>query len=139
MTENDMTSLLLQLADFGITGIKVHYDGGGDSGAIETIAYTKDILSSNEDEAFETVDDLDVWGYGGYKLIDLDSTLYSDFEAFVTGELLDDVEDWWNNEGGYGYVSVLIPSGHYKIENNIRTVITDDYYHSGNLIQKTLK
>ena len=134
-----MTSLLLQLADFGITGIKVHYDGGGDSGAIETMAYTKDILSSNEDEAFETVDDLDEWGYDGYQLIDLDSTLYSDFENFVIEELLYDIEDWWNNEGGYGYVSVLIPSGHYKIQNNVRTVITYDYHHSGNFIQKTLK
>ena len=35
MTELELTSLLFQLADHGVTGIKVKYDGGGDSGDIE--------------------------------------------------------------------------------------------------------
>jgi hypothetical protein len=139
MTENDITSLLLQLADFGITGIKVYYDGGGDSGAIESVVYTKDILSSDEDEAFETVEDIETWGNNENKLINLDSGLYSNFENFVVEELLNEIEDWWNNEGGYGYLSILVPSGHYKIENSIREMITEDYHHSGNLINETLK
>lgn len=139
MTENNITSLLLQLADFGITGIKVYYDGGGDSGAIESVVYTKDILSSDEDEAFETVEDIETWGNNENKLINLDSGLYSNFENFVVEELLNEIEDWWNNEGGYGYLSILVPSGHYKIENSIREMITEDYHHSGNLINETLK
>jgi hypothetical protein len=40
MTENNLTGLLLQLADRGVTGIKVQYEGGGDSGAIENVVYT---------------------------------------------------------------------------------------------------
>jgi hypothetical protein len=35
MTENELTGLLLKLADIGVTGVKVLYDGAGDSGAIE--------------------------------------------------------------------------------------------------------
>ena len=30
MTENEMTGLLLKLAEHGVTGIKVTYEGGGD-------------------------------------------------------------------------------------------------------------
>jgi hypothetical protein len=41
MDENKMTGLLLQLADLGITGINVYYEGGGDDGAIEHICYSK--------------------------------------------------------------------------------------------------
>ena len=40
MTEIELTSLLFRLADIGITGVKVRYDGGGDSGSIEWIGYT---------------------------------------------------------------------------------------------------
>jgi hypothetical protein len=50
MTENDMTSLLLQLADRGVTGIKIYYAGSGDSGAIEDVVYTTDLLDRDEDK-----------------------------------------------------------------------------------------
>jgi len=37
MTENEMTDLLLKLADLGVTGIKIFYSGSGDSGDIEKV------------------------------------------------------------------------------------------------------
>ncbi len=40
MNEINMTGLLLQLADRGVTGVKVQYEGSGDSGAIENVVYT---------------------------------------------------------------------------------------------------
>ena len=49
MKEIDLTSLLFRLADVGITGIKVRYDGGGDSGAIEWIGFTKEKCETPED------------------------------------------------------------------------------------------
>ena len=48
MNETMMTSLLIQLADLGVTGIKIIYEGSGDSGCIDDVLYTVDKLSENE-------------------------------------------------------------------------------------------
>jgi hypothetical protein len=37
MTEQELTQTLIQLADLGVTGIRINYEGGGDSGCIEDI------------------------------------------------------------------------------------------------------
>jgi hypothetical protein len=71
-------------------------------------------------------------------LRDLDSGFASDIEHFVEEKLLTNIEDWWNNEGGSGSVCILIPSGKYKIINDIRITEIETYYHGGSLIQKTL-
>ena len=52
MTENDLTGLLLQLADRGVTGIKLFYSGGGDSGAIDDVVYTTSKLNKDDEDAF---------------------------------------------------------------------------------------
>ena len=138
MTENNMTGLLLQLADRGVTGVKVTYEGSGDSGAIENVVYTTEKLRESEEDAFEDLNDIDVWGKDVLVLSDLDSGLASDIENFVEDKLLQDIEDWWNNDGGYGSVCILIPSGKYKIYNDIRITQVESYFHEGSLIQKTL-
>jgi hypothetical protein len=132
MTEIEMTSLLIKLANLGVTGIKVHYDGGGDSGAIEDISYTT--------ESCETPDDVDEkveigWGSKN-NLADLDQEAYKAIEEFAY-KVLDDIEDWWNNEGGFGDLSICVPSGKYMIDNNVRYYETKDYQHEGSLIEKS--
>jgi len=138
MTENNMTGLLLQLADRGVTGVKVNYEGSGDSGAIENVVYTAEKLSENEEDAFDTLFDINVWGQDSLDLKDLDSGLAYAIHDFVEEKLLNDIEDWWNNDGGYGTVCILIPSGKYKIVNDIRITEIETYYHDGSLIDKTL-
>ena len=133
MTENDMTGLLLQLADLGVTGIKIIYSGGGDSGAIDDIIYTTEEVTFLED-----LENLDQYGENVLNLRDLSTSLYSDIEDFATSKLLDNVEDWWNNEGGYGTVLITIPSGNYTINNHIYFTNTETYNHDGNLINQSL-
>ena len=133
MTENDMTGLLLQLADLGVTGIKIIYSGGGDSGAIDDIIYTTEKVTN-----FEDLENLDQYSENVLNLRDLSTSLYSDIEDFATSKLLDNIEDWWNNEGGYGTVLIAIPSGNYKINNNIYFTETETYNHNGNLINQSL-
>ena len=133
MTENDMTGLLLQLADLGVTGIKIIYSGGGDSGAIDEIIYTTEKVTN-----FEDLENLDQYSENVLNLRDLSTSLYSDIEDFATSKLLDNIEDWWNNEGGYGTVLIAIPSGNYKINNNIYFTETETYNHNGNLINQSL-
>ena len=128
-----MTGLLLQLADLGVTGIKIIYSGGGDSGAIDDIIYTTQEVTFLED-----LESLDQYSEDILNLRDLSTSFYSDIEDFATEKLLDNIEDWWNNEGGYGTVLIAIPSGNYKINNNIYFTETETYNHNGNLINQSL-
>jgi len=138
MNEINMMATLVKLADLGVTGIKVQYEGSGDSGAIENVVYTTEKMDEDEEAAFDDINDIYVWNQDVSHLQELDSGLSSDIANFVEEQLLNDIEDWWNNEGGYGSVCILIPSGKYKIYNDIRITQIESYFHEGSLIQKTL-
>ena len=138
MKEMDMIGTLVRLADLGVTGIKVQYEGSGDSGAIENVIYTTEKLDRDEEAAFDDINDIYVWGQDVSHLEELDSGLSSDIANFVEEQLLNDIEDWWNNDGGSGAVCIIVPSGKYKIYNDIRITHIESYFHEGSLIQKTL-
>ena len=128
-----MTGLLLKLADLGVTGIKIFYSGGGDSGALDDIVYT-----TKEIEDIDDINYLENFGNEVVFLKDLDSALNQDIENFATEKILSDIEDWWNNDGGYGVMLISIPSGDYKVDNTIYYTNTEEYYHDGNLIDQSL-
>jgi hypothetical protein len=130
MTEEQLMETLIQLADQGVTGIKIHYDGGGDSGAIEAIVYT-----DKEDAEFSDIDLLNEWDEN-MNLATLNSSAYANIQNFAHETILDNIEDWWNNEGGYGDLLIKVPSGEYTIDNNIRVMEIVDYTHEGNLFRK---
>jgi hypothetical protein len=131
MTEVELTSLLFKLADLGVTGIKVKYDGGGDSGAIEWIGYTTEKCDTPED----VCDNVNDWETDS-NLAQLDSSAFSLIENFAEETILNDIEDWWNNEGGFGTLCICVPSGKYIINNSIRITETEDYFHDGSLLEK---
>ena len=131
MTEEQLMEVLIQLADQGVTGIKVHYDGSGDSGAIENIVYT-DIENAN----FSDIDLVSAWDQN-LNLATINSSAYSDIENFAQETILDQLEDWWNNEGGYGDLLIKVPSGEYIVNNNVRIMNVEEYNHHGNLFKKT--
>ena len=138
MNETMMTSLLIQLADLGVTGIQIYYEGSGDSGCIDEVLYTTDKLPENLEDAFDKIRSLSSWDEGAKYLRNLDSGLSSDIESFSEEKILNDVEDWWNNEGGYGTMCILVPSGKYDVMNNIRITEIETFEHVGNLIDQTL-
>jgi len=134
MTENEMTSLLLQLADLGVTGIRIHYEGEGDSGAIESINYTTEEINEPDD----VLDNVDSWAQD-HLLEDLDNKIAESINEWVTEKLLQNIEDWWNDNGGNGDVCICVPSGKYCIYNNVRVTQYEEYTHDGNVIDKTLE
>jgi len=138
MNETMMTSLLIQLADLGVTGIQIYYEGSGDSGCIDEVLYTTDKLPEDEEKAFDKLRSLNSWEEGAKYLRNLDSGLSSDIESFAEEKILNDVEDWWNNEGGYGTMCILVPSGKYDVMNNVRITEVNTYTHDGSLINKSL-
>lgn len=130
MTELELTSLLFKLADLGVTGVKVKYDGGGDSGAIEWIGFTKKPCETPED----VDDNMEDWAVDA-NLSNLSSDVYTLVESFADG-ILGDIEDWWNNEGGWGDLCICVPSGKYIINNHVRITESEDYFHGGSLLDK---
>ena len=134
MTEMEMKGLLLKLADLGVTGVKVVYEGSGDSGAIEWIGYTTMVSCKTPND----VDD-NIMAWDAPSLALLDAEVYALIEDFAHTKLLDNIEDWWNDEGGYGELSICVPSGEYIISNNVRVVHSENYLHDGNLINKSLE
>lgn len=129
MTEQELMQTLIQLADLGVTGIRIDYEGGGDSGCIEDIMYT--------DKEGVSLIEIQNLPWDSKNLKNLSSELASNIENFAHAQILDDIEDWWNNEGGSGTLSILVPSGEYTVENNIRRIDYDEFFHEGNLFRKT--
>lgn len=134
MTENEMTGLLLKLADLGVTGIKIFYSGGGDSGDIDDVLYT-----TTKEAGFDDIMNLSTYGEGLLHLADLDGYLRDDLIDFANEKILNDLEDWWNNDGGYGVMLIKIPSGQYEINNTIYVTDTEEFAHDGDLISKSLE
>ena len=133
MTEQELTTLLYQLHDIGVTGIKVRYDGAGDSGSIEWMGFTRKACETPED----VDDNIDDWS-NEKNLSNLDSAFYSQIEDFAY-KILDEIEDWWNNEGGFGTFCFLVPSGQYIINNSVRITEYEEYFHDGDLLEKVEK
>ena len=136
--ETSLTVIMLELAEANITGLQIVYEGSGDSGAIENILFTKEPLETPDDIS-NHIDDR--WGLkhglseSGIEMTKITS-LVTNIEDLITSVLLNEIEDWWNNDGGYGVVNMLVPSGQYKIENSVRFMETYDYEHEGDLFNK---
>lgn len=107
--------VILYLKDKNITTLVIKYEGSGDSGAIECCEY----YNENDDEF-------------SYKEIGL--TISEDNEIQeLAYPMLEDIEDWYNNEGGYGRLSINLSDFTYDIENNIRITDIETYNHNGEL------
>ena len=131
MTEQELMQTLIQLADLGVTGIRINYEGSGDSGCIEEMLYT--------DEEGISMEDVQNLPWDAKNLRELSNELANNIENFAHAQILDDIEDWWNNDGGSGTMAILVPSGAYTIENNIRRTEYDEFFHEGNLFKMTEK
>lgn len=103
---------IYKLKDQGVHIIKIEYSGGGDSGAIDQITY----YDKNHDELN----------------IIPDASLVDAIEKFAYVKL-NDIEDWWNNEGGSGEMDINIDNLTYNINNEIRYTEHKSYNHNGNL------
>ena len=130
MGENKLEKIMFGLVNHGIKKVVVHYEGGGDDGAIEYVNATKD-----PDIDY---DELENWELE-YLLNDIDSRLSTLIEDYCQEVLLDDIEDWWNNEGGHGYVHIDVELGTYIIYNKIRVADYEEYEHEGSLKDKNKK
>lgn len=112
----------------GVNGyhtIQINYSGSGDSGDIDSIYLLKykEVFSYNSETGIE------------HRIKEI-----ADCEEWVrdkADKILSGIEDWWNNEGGYGNMVIQIPSGTYIINNEINITQTESYQHGGNFLNET--
>lgn len=124
-----LTKIVMSLRDLGCEYILAYYCGGGDSGAIEHIHY----YGNDYAEHFES-GSLDN-GESSCEHIDVDSAPVGTEKLIedLFHEKLNTVEDWWNNDGGYGYITLRLEDLSYLIDNNTYYTQTEYWSHEGSL------
>jgi len=55
------------------------------------------------------------------------------FKEYCSDSLLQNIEDWYNNEGGYGHIIFKLADNSYTIENNCYRQEVDTFNHEGTL------
>lgn len=108
---------IIALKDNGVVHLKVMYSGSGDSGGIDEVHYF-----DKEDGLIE------------HDTIDVDHSGIQD----LCYPLLDGIEDWYNNDGGDGTVSINLETLKYSIVNNVNVIEQETFNHKGS-IKKLMK
>lgn len=108
---------VILLKDRGIVKLEVKYEGSGDSGSIDDCLY----YDAEDDEYYRNQ-------------INITDEQHDEIINLVY-PMLDDIEDWYNNDGGYGTVTINLNDFTYSIENNVRFTDVETYGHTGELKQ----
>ena len=112
----------------GADQAQCYYAGGGDSGAIENIiTHGKDFKKKFEEGDIE-------YDWDSTKDLDIDVKNESDFNEYLETlfyKKLGNIEDWWNNDGGYGTLMMDVETGEFKNINNTYYTQTETFNHSG--------
>ena len=112
--EKDVCLIILNLN--GISYVEFSYSGSGDDGAIDDICFlniNKDNINLNENS-----------------YINIDDIKYNILED-TADELLCQITDWWNNDGGYGDLTLNTLDGTYSIQNNVGSMTYREESYEG--------
>ena len=129
--ELKMAAVIAELRDNGVEFVGCYYEGGGDSGAIDQYYFFDEEFSMKWDDDFK----LDYSDNGN-----MDTKLSEKLRLNVETKLedlfyreLNTIEDWWNNDGGYGSMVLNLQTMEFKIDNNVRYTNTEVYIHDGSV------
>ena len=98
---------LFSLAEVGVREISIYYSGSGDSGEIVDVnlEYKKNASRETEIDRWDEIEDiLREWAY----------------------DRLEHEDDWCNNDGGEGTITIQVPSGEYRIHHGVRSMVYND-------------
>ena len=126
MQEFDYMEVIMKLQNENVTGLIVSYSGGGDSGCLDSIHFSY--------EEHENIEEL-IDHYENDNTDDVSLRNYPNLEDYIH-EFLNDIEDWWNNDGGYGTMYILLKDQSYKIDNNVYYTSVEEHIHTGKFKDK---
>lgn len=121
----EFRSVAIRLIEEGYKTIVAGYEGSGDSGGIEYI-------SASENDPETAKNEASYWDQYGD---DIRNREESGIVENIIDNLTGDIEDWWNNDGGYGIVIIDLLKNNYAIFNNVRYTQTNYYEHEGNVVK----
>jgi hypothetical protein len=135
MTETKLTGILFDLYDRGVTGLLVLYSGGGGDGDIDDVVYTMDKLDDDAEKALSSIDSIDLYTPSANYLRHLGQSIHDELADYIRFNVLEtwNMEKWWKDDGGYGKVSILVPSGKYRVENVVYYTTSETYLHKNDL------
>jgi hypothetical protein len=119
--------ILLKLKDYGVKYVWCYYSGSGDSGGIDEYSFFgegADVDFNIDNSCFTITDQSERLS------LDNESSLWNLVENKFY-DTLQNVEDWYNNDGGYGEVLLSVDTGQYIIENNCYTSSSEQFMHTG--------
>lgn len=106
----NLIGAMMYLQDNGIKQIAVNYSGGGDSGGIDEVLFRD---HNGDDVDFNC------------------NNLVNEFIEELSHNTLEHVEDWYNNDGGWGQILIEVPTAEYTIKNNVRISNYETFDHEG--------
>jgi hypothetical protein len=119
---DNLQRILPVLRAHGVESVTVNFEGSGDSGSIEDIGFTPEIDHN----------DITVRVYQHWRHFDGDQWVSQNTEVDVPletaiSELTDDYlsetdVDWYNNDGGYGDLTINVEAGTVTLNINVRHV-----------------
>ena len=130
-TKQHVHNLFAQLKLLNVAYFTIEFEGSGDDGQIDII----DFFNANDDK-IKIPEDTITWVYKDYTANDGSTkeeqvTLHKAIEDLGYQMLDESGHDWYNNDGGYGVISIRLedstgkPSVH--MDMNIRYTDTDVY------------
>jgi hypothetical protein len=128
--ELSLKEALNKINELGYKYIRFNYNGAGDSGSTDR----PDFYRTKEEATFERLDGCS-WNQNYQEL----TKNFKECQDFVqplqtkVDKVLTDIEDWWNNDGGFGHIIINTETGEYTIENNINIVDQETYNHEGKI------
>jgi hypothetical protein len=131
-TKQHVQNLFAQLKILNVKEFRINFEGAGDDGQIDEIEFY-----NTNNETFNIPIDTISWVYTDYgqETKETKVTLHKATEDLGYSMLDESGHDWYNNDGGYGSISVLIEGQDGKpyvdMEINIRYT-NEDHYEYGN-------
>jgi len=125
--ETSKQEKISELVENNVGFLLVIYSGGGDSGAIDEIQ----LVSSDCKHAHEQfhANALETTWSKEFNLSAYESDV--NFIEDIAYGHLNNVEDWCNNDGGFGSMLIELPSLRFINLNTVQYTETDSYNHSG--------
>lgn len=117
------THVLFNLAAQGYDYIKITYSGSGDSGCIDDVHLIKKGLINIEDGVVDDESDYN----NDYPKHDLKELIENKAYKYV----LNDADDWYNNDGGGGTLYISTLDGSYHSDHYVNITETIDSVLTG--------
>ena len=123
--DSGFTHVLFNLAGQGYSHIIVDYSGGGDEGAVN------DVMIVENGNLTETEDKWII--KDNYTPLEPNDELLKLLEDTSYDRILNNLNDWWNNEGGGGRLFISTHNNEYHCEHYINVTIEKEETLTGTL------